>query len=55
VRAAPDATVVFAERARHFVMLDDPELYFAELEPFLERARAKAAADDTAADGASER
>lgn len=35
VAAVPHATVVFAERAKHFVMLDDPEFFFPALESFL--------------------
>jgi hypothetical protein len=36
--ALPGAEVVFAETARHFVMLDDPGFFFATLEGFLEQA-----------------
>ena len=35
VAAVPHATVVFAERARHFVMLDDPSFLYGTLERFL--------------------
>jgi pimeloyl-ACP methyl ester carboxylesterase len=41
---APRATVVFAERARHFVMLDDPEFFHAALDRFLRELPAAAAA-----------
>ena len=34
----PDASVVFADRARHFVMLDDPASFFAALDGILEEA-----------------
>jgi N-formylmaleamate deformylase len=34
--ALPAAQVVFAEKARHFVMIDDPGFFFATLEGFLE-------------------
>ena len=37
VAAVPDATVAFAENARHFVMLDDPNFFFATLGGFLEQ------------------
>lgn len=40
VAAVPHAEVVFAERAKHFVMLDDPAFFFGQLEPFLLRAAA---------------
>jgi pimeloyl-ACP methyl ester carboxylesterase len=39
VAAVPNVTVLFAERARHFVMLDDPEFFFPALESFLLRVR----------------
>lgn len=35
VAALPSATVVFAERARHFVMLDDPSFLYETLDRFL--------------------
>ena len=35
VSRVPGATVAFAETARHFVMLDDPQWFFATVEPFL--------------------
>jgi pimeloyl-ACP methyl ester carboxylesterase len=35
VAAVPRASVVFAERARHFIMLDDPAFFFSTLESFL--------------------
>jgi pimeloyl-ACP methyl ester carboxylesterase len=35
----PHATVVFAERARHFVMLDDPSFLFDTLDRFLPSVR----------------
>ena len=35
VAALPHATVVFAERARHFVMLDDPSFLYGTLDRFL--------------------
>jgi pimeloyl-ACP methyl ester carboxylesterase len=38
VAAIPDHRVVVAGRARHFVMLDDPALFFAQLEPLLAAA-----------------
>jgi N-formylmaleamate deformylase len=38
VAALPAAQVVFAESARHFVMIDDPGFFFATLEGFLEQA-----------------
>jgi pimeloyl-ACP methyl ester carboxylesterase len=47
---APRATVVFADRARHFVMLDDPAFFHAALDGFLREATA-AAATATAAAG----
>jgi len=40
VAAAPSATVVFSDDARHFVMLDAPELLDAELRAFLGRVQA---------------
>ena len=49
VAAVPSAEVVFAEHAKHFVMLDDPAFFFGQLEPFLLRTAAgtpKAAARD---------
>jgi pimeloyl-ACP methyl ester carboxylesterase len=41
VRAIPDHRVVLAEKARHFVMLDDAEFLYRELDDFLERTRKK--------------
>jgi N-formylmaleamate deformylase len=35
-------TLVVAERARHFIMLDDPTLFFAELDAFFARVAKKA-------------
>jgi pimeloyl-ACP methyl ester carboxylesterase len=35
VAGVPHATVVFAERAKHFVMLDDPAFVFATIDQFL--------------------
>ena len=35
VRAIPDHRVVLAEKARHFVMLDDPEFLYREVDGFL--------------------
>jgi pimeloyl-ACP methyl ester carboxylesterase len=40
VAAVPDATVVFAEEARHFVTLDDPAFFRRTLEAFLARVPA---------------
>ena len=37
VARAPDASVVFAERAKHFVMLDDPDFFHTTLDAFLAR------------------
>ncbi|HXE58790.1 MAG TPA: hypothetical protein VNK43_12375, partial [Gemmatimonadales bacterium] len=37
LRAVPDAAVVVAERARHFIMYDDPEFFFRTLDRFLDR------------------
>lgn len=42
VAGVRDATVVFSESSRHFVMLDAPEFLAAELEAFLARAHAPA-------------
>jgi len=44
VAAAPAAEVVFSDDARHFVMLDAPELLDAELRAFLGRVHAPAPA-----------
>ena len=41
VRAVPRHRVVVAARARHFVMLDDPDFFFAELDRFLAGARGR--------------
>jgi hypothetical protein len=35
VAGVPHATVVFAERAKHFVMFDDPAFVFATIDQFL--------------------
>ena len=35
IEAVPDHRVVLATAARHFVMLDDPEFLFAQLDRFL--------------------
>lgn len=40
VARAPDASVIFAERARHFIMLDDPEFFATTLDAFLVRTAA---------------
>ena len=48
VAAVPNASVVFAERAKHFVMLDDPAFFFPVLESFLLRV---STAGSTPADG----
>lgn len=37
IAAVPDARVVVAEDARHFIMLDDPAFFHATVESFLER------------------
>jgi pimeloyl-ACP methyl ester carboxylesterase len=39
IAAAPDARVVVAEEARHFVMLDDPDFLHGAVEVFLEDRR----------------
>jgi len=39
VATVPKASVLFAERAKHFVMLDDPAFFFPALESFLLRVR----------------
>jgi pimeloyl-ACP methyl ester carboxylesterase len=39
IAAAPDARVVVAEEARHFVMLDDPAFLHRTVEAFLEERR----------------
>jgi len=39
IAAAPNHTVVLAENARHFVMLDDPDFLFATVDSFLEGKR----------------
>jgi pimeloyl-ACP methyl ester carboxylesterase len=44
VAGAPRATVVFADRARHFVMLDDPAFFHAALDRFLTETPAAAPA-----------
>ena len=48
--AAPRATVVFAEQARHFVMLDDPRFFHETLDRFL-RENPAATATATAGQG----
>lgn len=40
VAGVPNATVVFAERARHFIMVDDPDFFVSTLESFLARTAA---------------
>ena len=39
VARVPQARVVLAERARHFIMLDDPAFLFSTLDAFLKEAR----------------
>lgn len=39
VAKVPRARVVLAERARHFIMLDDPEFFLSTLDAFLKEAR----------------
>lgn len=39
VAKVPQARVVLAERARHFIMLDDPAFLFSTMEAFLKEAR----------------
>lgn len=39
VAKVPHARVVLAERARHFIMLDDPEFFLSTLDSFLKEAR----------------
>jgi pimeloyl-ACP methyl ester carboxylesterase len=47
VRQIPYATLVFAERARHFVMLDDPAYFRARLDAFLADAAGREVASWT--------
>ena len=44
VAGVPRASVIFAERAKHFIMLDDPAFFFPALESFLLDVRAPGAA-----------
>jgi len=39
VAKVPQARVVLAERARHFIMLDDPAFLFSTMDAFLKQAR----------------
>jgi len=39
VAKVPQARVVLAERARHFIMLDDPAFLFSTMDTFLKEAR----------------
>jgi pimeloyl-ACP methyl ester carboxylesterase len=43
VAAVPRSSVAFAERARHFIMLDDPSFFFSTLESFLTGLHAQGA------------
>lgn len=52
VKCVPDATVVFAEQARHFVMLDDPGFFKQTLHAFLDRVSSRDG--DATADGRAE-
>lgn len=45
VRRVPNARVVLAEDAYHFVMLDDPEFFHSVVDPFLERVTAARSPD----------
>jgi len=43
VAAIPNHTVVFAPKARHFIQLDEPQFFYAQVESFLKAADAPTA------------